>query len=32
MGLKLDVPLTQRVSVKVKEVDGVDGVFLEARA
>ena len=31
MGLKLDVPLTQRVSVKVKEVDGVDGVFLEAR-
>ena len=32
MGLKLDVPLGQRVSVKVKEVDGVDGVFLEARS
>ena len=31
MGMKLDVPLDQRVSVKVKEVDGVDGVFLEAR-
>ena len=31
VGIKLDVPLTQRVSVKVKEVDGVDGVFLEAR-
>ena len=31
MGIKLDIPLTQRVSVKVKEVDGVDGVFLEAR-
>ncbi len=31
MGLKLDVPLDQRVSVKVAEVDGVDGVFLEAR-
>jgi pyrimidine operon attenuation protein/uracil phosphoribosyltransferase len=32
MGIKLDVPLAQRVSVKVQEVDGVDGVFLEARA
>ena len=30
--LKLDVPPTQRVSVKVKEIDGVDGVFLEPRA
>jgi pyrimidine operon attenuation protein/uracil phosphoribosyltransferase len=32
MGIKLDVPLTQRVSVKMTEVDGVDGVFLEARS
>ena len=32
MGIKLDVPLTQRVSVKVQEVDAVDGVFLEARS
>ncbi|MDR3669464.1 MAG: bifunctional pyr operon transcriptional regulator/uracil phosphoribosyltransferase PyrR [Holophaga sp.] len=32
MGLKLDVPLTQRVSVKVQDVDGVDGVFLEGRS
>ncbi len=31
-GLKLDVPPSQRVAVKVKEVDGVDGVFLETRA
>jgi len=31
MGLKLDVPLSQRIAVKVQEVDGVDGVFLEAR-
>ena len=31
VGLKLDVPLNQRVSVKVKEVDKVDGVFLETR-
>jgi len=31
MGLKLDVPLTHRVSVKMREIDGVDGVFLEAR-
>ena len=31
IGLKLDVPATQRVSVKVQEVDGVDGLFLEAR-
>jgi pyrimidine operon attenuation protein/uracil phosphoribosyltransferase len=31
MGLKLDVPLDRRVSVKVQEVDGVDGVFLEGR-
>jgi pyrimidine operon attenuation protein/uracil phosphoribosyltransferase len=32
IGLKLEVPPYQRVAVKVKEVDGVDGVFLEARA
>jgi pyrimidine operon attenuation protein/uracil phosphoribosyltransferase len=32
MGLKLDVPLDRRVSVKVQEVDGVDGVFLEGRS
>ena len=32
MALKLEVPLDQRVSVKVKEIDGVDGVFMEARA
>jgi hypothetical protein len=25
------VPLTQRVSVKVKEVDGEDAVYLESR-
>ena len=31
MGLKLDVPLTQRVSVRVKEVDGDDSVLLETR-
>jgi pyrimidine operon attenuation protein/uracil phosphoribosyltransferase len=31
MGLKLDVPLTQRVSVKMREIDGVDGVYLEDR-
>jgi pyrimidine operon attenuation protein/uracil phosphoribosyltransferase len=31
MGLKLEVPLDRRVSVKVQEVDGVDGVFLEGR-
>jgi pyrimidine operon attenuation protein/uracil phosphoribosyltransferase len=31
MGLKLDVPLNQRISVKMTEADGVDGVFLEAR-
>jgi pyrimidine operon attenuation protein/uracil phosphoribosyltransferase len=31
VGLRLDVPLTQRVSVKVTEVDGTDGVFLESR-
>jgi pyrimidine operon attenuation protein / uracil phosphoribosyltransferase len=31
MGLKLDVPLTHRVSVKVREMDGVDGVYLEKR-
>ena len=31
MGLKLEVPLTQRVSVRMKEVDGEDGVFLEGR-
>lgn len=32
VGMKLDVPLSQRISVKLKEVDGVDGVFLEARS
>jgi pyrimidine operon attenuation protein/uracil phosphoribosyltransferase len=32
MGLKLDVPPGQRISVKMTEADGVDGVFLEARA
>ena len=31
MGLKLEVPLTQRVSVRMQEVDGEDGVFLESR-
>jgi pyrimidine operon attenuation protein/uracil phosphoribosyltransferase len=31
MGMKLDIPLTQRVSVKVKEVDGEDCVLLETR-
>lgn len=30
-GLKLDVPLTQRVAVCMREVDGEDGVHLEAR-
>jgi pyrimidine operon attenuation protein/uracil phosphoribosyltransferase len=32
VGMKLDVPLDQRISVKLKEVDGVDGVFLEPRS
>ena len=31
MGMKLDIPLTKRISVRVKEVDGEDGVFLEGR-
>lgn len=31
VSLKLEIPLTQRISVKVKEVDGEDGVFLEGR-
>nr|WP_320132489.1 bifunctional pyr operon transcriptional regulator/uracil phosphoribosyltransferase PyrR [uncultured Holophaga sp.] len=31
LGLKLDVAEGQRVSVKVREVDGCDGVFLETR-
>ncbi|MCE1229453.1 MAG: bifunctional pyr operon transcriptional regulator/uracil phosphoribosyltransferase PyrR [Firmicutes bacterium] len=31
VGLKLEVPMTQRVSVKVHEIDSVDGVFLEGR-
>lgn len=31
MGLKLDVSKTQRVSVKVVEVDREDGIYLEAR-
>lgn len=32
VGLKLEIPRTQRVSVKVVEVDQVDGVFLESRS
>jgi len=32
MGMKLDVPLTQRVSVRMREVDGEDGVYLESRS
>ena len=32
VGLRMDVPLDQRISVKVKEVDGLDGVYLERRA
>ncbi|WP_005031590.1 bifunctional pyr operon transcriptional regulator/uracil phosphoribosyltransferase PyrR [Holophaga foetida] len=31
LGLKLDVADNQRVSVKVREIDGTDGVFLETR-
>lgn len=31
VGLKLEVPRTQRVSVKVKEIDQVDGVYIQAR-
>ena len=31
VGLKLDVAMTHRVSVRVKDVDGEDGVFLEPR-
>lgn len=31
VGLKLEVPLNQRVSVRVVEIDKVDGVFLEGR-
>ncbi len=31
-GLKLEVSKQQRVSVKVREIDGEDGVFLEGRA
>jgi pyrimidine operon attenuation protein/uracil phosphoribosyltransferase len=31
VGLKLEIPGTQRVSVKVVEVDNLDGVFLEPR-
>jgi pyrimidine operon attenuation protein/uracil phosphoribosyltransferase len=31
VGLKLEIPGTQRVSVKVVEVDQIDGVFLEPR-
>ena len=31
VGLKLEIPGNQRVSVKVVEVDQVDGVFLEPR-
>ena len=32
VGLKLEIPRHQRVSVKIAEVDGVDGVFLETRS
>jgi pyrimidine operon attenuation protein/uracil phosphoribosyltransferase len=32
VGLKLEIPGNQRVSVKVREVDNVDGVFLEPRS
>lgn len=32
VGLKLEVPLNQRVSVRVVEIDKVDGVFLEGRS
>lgn len=31
VGMKLDVALTQRVAVKVKDVDGEDAVLLETR-
>lgn len=31
VGLKLEVPLNQRVSVRVQEIDQTDGVFLEGR-
>ncbi len=31
-GLKLEIPRHQRVSVKVSEIDAVDGVFLETRS
>lgn len=31
VGLKLDVAMTHRVSVRVKDVDAEDGVFLEPR-
>lgn len=30
-GLKLELPINQRVSVRVTEIDGMDGVFIEAR-
>jgi len=32
IGLKLEIPRHQRVSVKIAEVDGMDGVFLETRS
>jgi len=32
VGLKLEVPLDRRVSVKMQEVDGIDGVYLEGRS
>lgn len=32
VGLKLEVPRTQRVSVKVMEIDQMDGVFLQSRS
>jgi pyrimidine operon attenuation protein/uracil phosphoribosyltransferase len=31
VGVKLEIPSEQRVSVKVTEIDAVDGVYLEAR-
>ena len=32
IGLRLEVPLDRRVSVKMQEVDGMDGVYLEGRS
>jgi len=30
-GLKLELPLNQRVSVRVQEIDQVDGVFIQTQ-